>query len=58
MRKGQGRSPNGFRTMSPGRYEKVIDRLDTRVPRTIEVHRGHNGGLVIYYGSAIIVGAV
>jgi hypothetical protein len=44
--------------MAPGRYEKVIDRLDTRVPRTIEVHRGHNGGLVIYYGSAIIVGAV
>ena len=37
-----------------GRYEKVIDRLETTVPRKIEVHRGHNGGLVIYYGSAII----
>lgn len=40
--------------MSPGRYEKVIDRVDERVPRTIEVHRGHNGGLVIFYGSAIV----
>lgn len=40
--------------MSPGRYEKVIDRKDDRVPRIIEVHRGHNGGLVIFYGSAII----
>lgn len=38
---------------APGRYEKVIDRID-RVPRTIEVHRGHNGGLVIFYGSCIV----
>lgn len=38
----------------PGRYEKVIDWLDKRVPRIIEVHRGHNGGPVLYYGSAII----
>jgi len=37
-----------------GRYEKVIDHLDRRVPRLIEVHRGHNGGLVIFYGSAIV----
>lgn len=40
--------------MGPGRYEKVIDRGEDRVPRTIEVHRGHNGGLVIFYGSAIV----
>jgi hypothetical protein len=39
--------------MAPGRYEKVIDRKD-EVPRTIEVHRGHNGGLVIFYGSAFV----
>jgi hypothetical protein len=39
---------------APGRYEKVIDRGETRVPRIIEVHRGHNGGLVIFYGSAIV----
>jgi hypothetical protein len=41
-------------SMAPGRYEKIIDRKDDRVPRIIEVHRGHNGGLVIYYGSAIV----
>ena len=39
---------------APGRYEKVIDRGEDTVPRTIEVHRGHNGGLVIFYGSAFI----
>lgn len=43
---------------APGRYEKVIDHVDRRVPRLIEVHRGHNGGLCIYYGSAFAVGAV
>lgn len=43
-------NPNG----EPGRYEKVIDHLDRKVPRTIEVHRGHNGGLVIFYGSAFL----
>lgn len=40
--------------MAPGRYEDVIDHLGRRIPRLIEVHRGHNGGLVIFYGSAII----
>ena len=40
--------------LEPGRYEKVIDHVDRRVPRTIEVHRGHNGGLVLFYGSAIV----
>lgn len=45
-----GNNPN----MAPGRYEKVIDHGERRVPRLIEVHRGHNGGLVIYYGSAIV----
>lgn len=40
--------------LAPGRYEEVIDHLGTRIPRLIEVHRGHNGGLVIYYGSAIV----
>lgn len=39
---------------APGRYEAVIDHLDKRIPRLIEVHRGHNGGLVIFYGSAIV----
>lgn len=40
--------------MAPGRYEKVIDHGDRRIPRLIEIHRGHNGGLVIFYGSAIV----
>lgn len=40
--------------MAAGRYEAVIDYLGRRIPRKIEVHRGHNGGLVIYYGSAMI----
>jgi hypothetical protein len=44
--------------MAPGRYEKVIDRGEDRVPRIIEVHRGHNGGLVIFYGSAIVKATV
>lgn len=44
--------------MAPGRYEKVIDNVDRDVPRKIEIHRGHNGGLCIFYGSAIVVGAV
>lgn len=43
-------NPNG----EPGRYEEVIDHLGRRIPRLIEVHRGHNGGLVIFYGSAIV----
>jgi hypothetical protein len=38
----------------PGRYTKVIDTLDREVPRRISVHQGHNGGLVLYYPSAII----
>lgn len=42
--------------MAPGRYEAVIDYLGRRIPRKIEVHRGHNGGLVIYYGSAMLRG--
>ena len=40
--------------LAPGRYEEVIDHLGNRIPRLIEVHRGHNGGLVIFYGSAIV----
>ena len=39
---------------APGRYELVIDHRGQRVPRSIEVHRGHNGGPVLFYGSAII----
>jgi len=43
---------------SPGPYMKVIDRVDSSVPRTIEVHDGWNGGPTIDYPSAIAVMAV
>jgi|SRR5215471_4535415 len=39
---------------SAGSYSKVIDNVDDDVPRAVAVHRGHNGGPVIYYPSAIV----
>lgn len=47
---------NGFR---PGSYRKLIDRVngrnaEERVPPNIEIHRGHNGGVAIYYPSSVI----
>lgn len=41
--------------MAPGAYQRVIDHFEDRIPRSIEVHDGHNGGPVIYYPSAIVV---
>lgn len=41
--------------MKPGPYMRVIDKGEQLVPRTLEVHDGHNGGVVLYYGSAIVV---
>lgn len=41
--------------LQPGPYMKVIDRGEDTVPRTIEVHDGHNGGPVIYFPGAIVV---
>lgn len=41
--------------MAPGMYMKVIDRGEDEVPRSIEVHQGHNGGPVLYFPSAIVV---
>jgi hypothetical protein len=41
--------------LGPGVYQKVIDRVDEKVPRTIEVHDGANGGPVIYYPGSIVV---
>lgn len=40
--------------MAPGPYMRTIDRTD-RLPRTIEVHDGHNGGPVIFHPAAIVV---
>lgn len=44
--------------LAPGAYMKVIDHGETRVPRTIEIHDGHNGGPVIYFPSAVVVMSV
>lgn len=45
--------------LAPGAYMDVIDRgaegSGRQVPRTIEVHDGHNGGPVIYFPSALII---
>jgi hypothetical protein len=40
--------------VGPGSYDKVVDDPN-RVPRTVEVHRGHNGGVVIYHPAAVVV---
>lgn len=41
--------------MEAGAYTRVIDRGETHIPRTIEVHDGHNGGPVIFFPGAIVV---
>lgn len=40
--------------MGPGAYMRVIDKGDKEIPRSIEVHDGHNGGPTISFPSAII----
>lgn len=42
-------------TYEPGAYSFVIDHGGQAVPRTIEVHDGHNGAPVIYFPSAIVI---
>lgn len=41
--------------LGPGPYTRVIDRGEDTIPRTIEVHDGHNGGPVIFYPSGVII---
>jgi hypothetical protein len=47
--------------MAPGPYMAVIDNgadgagAAKRIPRTVEVHDGHNGGPVLFFPSAIVV---
>jgi hypothetical protein len=41
----------------PGSYDKVVDDPN-EVPRSIQVHRGHNGGLVMWHPAAIVVMSV
>ena len=40
--------------MGPGPYMKIVDDPN-RVPRSIEIHDGHNGGPVLYHPAAIVV---
>jgi len=40
--------------LAPGPYTKVIDRGETTVPRTIEIHDGHTGGPALFFPSAIV----
>lgn len=44
--------------LSPGAYTRVIDRAEDTVPRSIEVHDGHNGGPALEYPSAVVVMSV
>lgn len=43
--------------LAPGAYTKVIDSLqnsENAVPRTIDVHDGHNGGPAVFYPNAVV----
>lgn len=44
--------------MAPGPYQRVIDRGVDEIPRVIEVHDGHNGGVCLTFPSAIAVMSV
>lgn len=39
----------------PGQYTKVIDRGENQVPRTVEVHNGHNGGPTLLYPGSVVI---
>jgi hypothetical protein len=41
--------------LAPGPYMKVIDHGQDEVPRTIEVHDGHNGGPAIYFPGSVVI---
>jgi hypothetical protein len=48
--------------VGPGSYSRVVDSAmpgnPNPVPRKVEVHRGHNGGPVIFYPSGVVVMSV
>jgi hypothetical protein len=41
--------------LAPGPYMRVIDEGEFKIPRNVDVHDGHNGGPVVFYGSAVVV---
>jgi len=42
-------------SMGPQPYMIVVDHGEDRVPRTIELHAGHNGGPCLFYPGAIAI---
>jgi hypothetical protein len=40
--------------LAPGAYTRVIDRGEDHIPRTIEVHDGHNGGPCIFFPGSVV----
>lgn len=40
--------------LAPGPYMKVVDDPD-RVPRNVEIHDGHSGGVVLWHPAAVVV---
>lgn len=41
--------------LGPGSYTMIYDSMDAqKPPRNLEVHRGHNGGPVIFFPSAVV----
>jgi len=44
--------------LAPGAYTKVIDNGDDAVPRSLEVHDGHNGGPALFYPAAVVIMSV
>jgi len=43
---------------APGAYMKVVDNGEDNVPRSIEVHDGHNGAPRLYWPSAVVIMSV
>jgi len=41
--------------MAPGQYTRVIDLGENRIPRSIEVHNGHNGAPAIMYPGSVVI---
>ncbi len=42
--------------MAPGSYQKVIDNTGgAKIPANIEIHRGHGGGPVMFFPSAVVI---
>lgn len=47
---------NSAADFQPGSYSKIIDNADRgEVVPTVEVHRGHNGGPVVYLPGSVVV---